>query len=884
MSSKKRIFLNPDSAYNPAANNANNPPPQTYSNNADPSSLANGFNGMNLNNNSNEGGNNLPGSSPFMTPANATPLSPSMNNTSNFSGGFPSPLMNPGVVNGPSYNQPRYSNQASPPNQPSMNHNKNTGSPILGGVFGSGTPKGDEEVIPLSVDPETQCPDIYFKPTFRAIPQSHSLLQKASIPFAAIVTPLARPTNENEVIPVCGYGISGIVRCRRCRIYINPFVAFLENGRKWRCNFCSMTNDVPGDYYSPLDVNGRRVDLKERPELRRGLVEFLAPPEYTVRPPQPATYFFIIDASYYAISSGMFHMTVETIRRTLDEFPGSPRTRVGFLTFNNSLQFYTLRSSGKPQMMVVSDLTEVFLPVFPDDLLVNLVDSRSVVETLLSKLPSMFPPVAQNADSCYGMALKAGFEVIKSIGGKLVTFVHTLPTLGEGKLANREDPKFLGTDKEALLYLPSVDDRFYKDLAMDCSGKQISIDTFVFSGQNFADVATISSLSQFTGGENYFFPSFRSDKDGEKLFHTLRENIKRETGFEGVFRVRASRGIKVEGQHGNFFVRQSDLLNVPNMDADKSITFQFALQDSTINTKFASFQTALLYTTSFGERRIRSFTVCMPVTTSLSDVFKTADVEAIATVLTKLAIDRALTSSKLNDARESVMNKIVDILAVYKTDLATKKEGSTLLLPESLKLLPLYIMALFKHTAFRQTVADKTRPDERTYLFNYFRMAPSPALLGSIYPQMYPLVGLGEEVGTQNEGGFLSMPPVISLTSEQTPMNGAYLLEDGQQMLLWVRRQCDPDWYNSVIGVDDVSQLNGLPVYENSLSQRMNVVVSALRARRPNFMPLRIYREGDGRDFVFTSRLIEDANGKDLPNYYAFLCMIHERINTKLKK
>ena len=63
-------------------------------------------------------------------------------------------------------------------------------------------------------------------------------------------------------------------------------------------------------------------------------------------------------------------------------------------------------------MMVVTDLTEVFLPI-PDDLLVNLVDSRALVDTLLTKLPDMFP-VTQNVDSAYGMALKCAFELMVS--------------------------------------------------------------------------------------------------------------------------------------------------------------------------------------------------------------------------------------------------------------------------------------------------------------------------------------------------------------------------------------------------------------------------------------------------------------------------------------
>lgn len=68
------------------------------------------------------------------------------------------------------------------------------------------------------------------------------------------------------------------------------------------------TLSVPVEYFCPLDANGKRKDVDERPELCQGSVEFVAPTEYMVRPPMPPVYFFLIDVSASAIRTGMLQV------------------------------------------------------------------------------------------------------------------------------------------------------------------------------------------------------------------------------------------------------------------------------------------------------------------------------------------------------------------------------------------------------------------------------------------------------------------------------------------------------------------------------------------------------------------------------------------------
>ena len=54
----------------------------------------------------------------------------------------------------------------------------------------------------------------------------------------------------------------------------------------------------------------------------------LSPQEYMVRPPMPPVYFFAIDVTHAASSSGALAATCRAIRSCLDSLPGDERTRV----------------------------------------------------------------------------------------------------------------------------------------------------------------------------------------------------------------------------------------------------------------------------------------------------------------------------------------------------------------------------------------------------------------------------------------------------------------------------------------------------------------------------------------------------------------------------
>lgn len=127
-------------------------------------------------------------------------------------------------------------------------------------------------------------------------------------------------------------------------------------------------------------------------------------------------------------------------------------------------------------------------------------------------------------------------------------------------------------------------------------------------------------------------------------------------------------------------------------------SLQISYEESLTDVKTICFQAALLYTNSEGERRIRVHTLCLPVTASLSEVMHSADQEAIIGLLSKMAVDRSI-SSNIADAREAFINATVDILSAFKLAQNLPSGQGGLIAPRNLALLPLYILALLKHVS-----------------------------------------------------------------------------------------------------------------------------------------------------------------------------------------
>ncbi|XP_061364715.1 protein transport protein SEC24 C-like [Gastrolobium bilobum] len=718
------------------------------------------------------------------------------------------------------------------------------------------------------------CSPRYMKCTINQIPFTADLLATSGMQLAMLVQPLALPHSSEEPIQVVDFGESGPVRCSRCKAYINPFMKFIDQGRRFICNLCGFSDETPRDYHCNLGPDGRRRDADERPELCRGTVEFVATKEFMVREPMPAVYFFLIDVSMNAVQTGATAAACSAISQVIKDLPEGPRTLVGVATFDSTIHFYNLkRALQQPLMLIVPDVQDVYTPL-QTDVIVPLSECRQHLELLLESIPTMFE-TNRTSESAFGAAIKAAFLAMKDTGGKLLVFQSVLPSIGIGALSGREAEgrtNITAGEKEAHKLLQPADKTF-KELAVEFAEYQVCVDVFVTT-QTYVDIASISVIPRTTGGQVYYYYPFSALSDSAKLYNDLRWNITRPQGFEAVMRVRCSQGIQVQEYYGNFCKRIPTDVDLPGIDCDKTFMVTLKHDDKLQDGSECAFQCALLYTTVYGQRRIRVVTLSLPVTSMLSNLFRAADLDTQFCCFLKQAASE-IPSKPLPLVREQVTNLCINALFSYRKFCATVSSSGQLILPEALKLLPLYTLALTKSTGLRT----EGKIDERSFWINYVSSLSAPLAIPLVYPRMVAIHDLDSKEDEESV-----IPSFLPLSSEHISDDGIYLLENGHDCLIYIGDSVSPDIVRKLFGVatvDEIPALFVLQQYDNPLSKKLNEVVNEIRRQRCSYLRLKFCKKGDPSGMLFFSYMIEDKSAGGF-SYVEFLIHVHRQIQNKM--
>ncbi|NWS13272.1 SC24C protein, partial [Pachyramphus minor] len=721
----------------------------------------------------------------------------------------------------------------------------------------------------------------YIRCTSYNIPCTSDMAKQSQVPLAAVIKPLATLPPEETLPYLVDHGESGPVRCNRCKAYMCPFMQFIEGGRRFQCCFCSCVTEVPPHYFQHLDHTGKRVDFYDRPELSLGSYEFLATVDYCKNNkfPSPPAFIFMIDVSYNAVKSGLVRLICEELKSLLDYLPREGNMeesaiRVGFVTYNKVLHFYNVKSSlAQPQMMVVSDVADMFVPLL-DGFLVNVNESRTVITSLLDQIPEMFADTRET-ETVFAPVIQAGLEALKAAecAGKLFIFHTSLPIAeAPGKLKNRDDRKLLNTDKEKTLFQPQTS--FYNNLAKDCVAQGCCVDLFLFPNQ-YLDVATLGVVPYQTGGSIYKYAYFQLETDRDRFLNDLRRDVQKEVGFDAVMRVRTSTGIRATDFFGAFYMSNTTDVEMAGLDCDKTITVEFKHDDKLSEDSGALLQCALLYTSCAGQRRLRIHNLSLNCCTQLADLYRNCETDTLINYLAKYAY-RGVLSSPVKTVRDALINQCAQILACYRKNCASPSSAGQLILPECMKLLPVYLNCVLKSDVLQP--GPEVTTDDRAYIRQLVTSMDVAETNVFFYPRLLPL--------TKADVDSDSLPAAIRNSEERLSKGDIYLLENGLNIFVWVGVSVQQGLIQNLFGVSSFGQisntLSALPVLENPFSKKVRSIVDMLQGQRSRYMKLIIVKQEDKLEMLFKHFLVEDKSLSGGASYVDFLCHMHKEIRQLL--
>lgn len=269
----------------------------------------------------------------------------------------------------------------------------------------------------------------------------------------------------------------------------------------------------------------------------------------------------------------------------------------------------------------------------------------------------------------------------------------------------------------------------------------------------------------------------------------------------------------------------------------------------------------------------------------------------------------------LKDIRASITEKTVDIFSGYRKNFSGSHPPGQLVLPENLKEFSMYMLSLIKSRAFKGTLSSREgkreiilgerrakltiivligiggseTADRRVHDLRMIRAIGCLEMSLYLYPRIIPIHNMSAEDGFANEQGQLQVPPALRASFSRVEEGGAYLIDNGQSILLWIHSFVSPNLLEDLFGPGIASlqdldpNTSSLPILETHLNAQVrNLLQYLATVRGSKAVTIQLARQGiDGAEYEFARSLVEDRNN-EAQSYVDWLVHIHRQINLEL--
>ena len=751
----------------------------------------------------------------------------------------------------------------------------------------------------------------FIRPTLNSVPISQSLLNETNLLFGICVQPFAEIPDYEEKIPKVEAG-ENIFRCKQCKSYINNKYNIsysAQNKQVAICNLCQYENE--------LEINKPGIkseyltsDYTNSPELIKPTIDFIAPTNFKSSKLFIPHYLFMIDISENSYQLGLPAYVINSIQTNLEAIHNMENSYIAFALYDHKNIYYFYAEKDDIRLSIMGDIIDPFCPLSLKKLYCKLSDDREKIDKIIEKINFFIDEKNKNIQpnkskkqisTITGAAIKSGVESLMENGGRLMIFTPNPCHHGFGACINRDN---FNKEKDPLKVNPFYPqhDKFV-EIGEKASNNRIVVDQFIFMSTLF-DLSTFAIVSNLSGGHLEYY-NYSNDPNVinslyEKLHYDLTRILTRPNYYDCKFMLRFTVGIDCVEILGPFNKKLGEAFQLGGCDPDYCYYYNMRLNEYFKNGQKTDIQLVILFDDNFSDRYLRIFNYSFEMTNEVGKIFTNAEVDALSKAMIYKEIS-LISKTDLKNVRINLENKIINSFKYYRIKEKSSTPSNQLILPVSIRYLPLYVDAFLK----TGILSNPNRPEmlnQIIYITNKLLREPIYMTTKFLYPKFYRIDNIEaeqinsnksikiENIGLINEKyNIIQKPLLLRLSKDVIDFDCAYLIDNGCYIYIFIFNHIEGYFYYDMFGVQTYEEAKSTATAldeenQSDINQRLLNIISQLRTENSgHFQPIRLFffEEGGIINPILTSLLKEDKI-EEYDNYPAYLCTLHREIQERI--
>jgi len=230
------------------------------------------------------------------------------------------------------------------------------------------------------------------------------------------------------------------------------------------------------------------------------------------------------------------------------------------------------------------------------------------------------------------------------------------------------------------------------------------------------------------------------------------------------------------------------------------------------------------------------------------------------------------------ETREEVFLTTAKILSTYREKCSEGAPIGQLILPECLKLLPVYANCIVKNDALFG--GNELMVDDRAWMMQLVQSMRVEVATAFLYPRIFCITRLPFD----SSGQCSQFPSQIRASIEYFDPEDAYFIENNLVAFIWIGQRVSNEWLHDVFNAKSLERLDTekhyLPELDNPTSNAIRNILYATNENRPRQVKLFIIKQTDGLESWMKKFLVEDRYAANSISYVDFLCKVHQEIRS----